>query len=85
VRSDGLQEGGERRALERAEVAGGHVQQRGAVRTVARAHRDEPGGAGGVEHVLVQDRPRRDDADDLPRTIPGPEPGASTCSQMATL
>jgi len=66
VRGDRLQEGRERRALERAEVTGGDVEEGGPVSTVARAHRDQPGGAGGVEHFLVQHGARGDDADDLP-------------------
>ncbi len=66
VRGHGLEHRLQRGALQRPEVPGGHVQQRGPVRTLARVHRDEPRRPRGVQHVLVQHGAGGDDANDLP-------------------
>jgi hypothetical protein len=66
VRGDGVQHHLERGPLERPEVTGGDVEERRAVGALPGAHRHEPGGPGGIEHVLLQHRAGGDDADDLP-------------------
>src|SRR5262249_2214823 len=66
VRGHRLEHRLEGRALEGAEVARRCVEERRAVGAVSRAHRDQPGGARGVEDVLVENGSGGDDADDLP-------------------
>jgi hypothetical protein len=56
----------ERGALQGAELPGGAVEQRRAVRTLGAAEGSQPDVAAGVEDVLVEHGPRGDDADDVP-------------------
>jgi hypothetical protein len=66
VGGDRLQQRLERGPLEGTEVSGGGVQEGRAVSAVTCAHRHQPRCAACVEHVLVQDGARSDDANDLP-------------------
>jgi hypothetical protein len=66
VGGDGLQQRLQRGTLKGTEVSGGGVQESRSVSAVACAHRHQPRCATCVQRVLVQDRARSDDADDLP-------------------